>query len=64
MARFDQALHSRARQIRRRRRKETVEPIAAGFGRNPIGKGKIIFLTHACLFGPSPPGTTIKVPTP
>jgi hypothetical protein len=30
------------------RRKKTVEPLAAVFGRNPIGKGKIIFLTHAC----------------
>jgi hypothetical protein len=30
------------------RRKKAVEPFAAVFGRNPKGKGKIIFLTHAC----------------
>ena len=46
MASFDQPLHSRARQIRRRRRKETVEPVAAVIGRNPIGKEKIAFLTQ------------------
>jgi hypothetical protein len=29
------------------RREETVEPLAAVFRRNAIGKGKIIFLIHA-----------------
>ena len=50
MASLDQAFHACPREIFRRRREKTVEPLAALFRLNPAGEAKIVFKNRVHAF--------------